>query len=237
MSRKEQRAGEIDLTHPTTRVRGTDGPLPGPSRLVIETRGGAILFVPPRGSVQTSARGGTGRDRRRAPCRRGNGSCAAGERGTRSVRRTNGGRRRGICRRLSGNAAETSRVSGFVARDSRGPARRRDGRVVEGGGLENRSGGNSTGGSNPSLSAILPSLEAHWAGKPSPRWGGRKGTLRGAAASRILRLRSPDGEMSEWFKERAWRARRRDERLQGSNPCLSARAAGAETLQCPVSGM
>ncbi len=37
--------------------------------------------------------------------------------------------------------------------------RRRDGRVVEGGGLENHCGGNSTGGSNPSLSAMFTSID------------------------------------------------------------------------------
>jgi hypothetical protein len=30
------------------------------------------------------------------------------------------------------------------------------------------------------------------------------------------------GEMSEWFKERAWKVRIRQKRIQGSNPCLSA---------------
>ncbi len=28
--------------------------------------------------------------------------------------------------------------------------------------------------------------------------------------------------MSEWFKERAWKVRIRQKRIQGSNPCLSA---------------
>ena len=31
------------------------------------------------------------------------------------------------------------------------------------------------------------------------------------------------GEMSEWSKERAWKVRKRHNRFQGSNPCLSAK--------------
>jgi hypothetical protein len=39
---------------------------------------------------------------------------------------------------------------------------RRDGRVVDGGGLENHCTGNGTGGSNPSLSANHHSLMLAW---------------------------------------------------------------------------
>ena len=34
------------------------------------------------------------------------------------------------------------------------------------------------------------------------------------------------GEMAEWSKARAWRARKRQKRFMGSNPILSARPKG-----------
>ncbi len=55
---------------------------------------------------------------------------------------------------------------------------RRDGRVVEGGGLENRCGGNLTGGSNPSLSASLS----------ASRRTGSRGRLGGRSAGPDLGL-------------------------------------------------
>ena len=50
------------------------------------------------------------------------------------------------------------------------PSERRDAGAAERTGLENRSRGNSTGGSNPPLSAIIQSLTAKPFNDPSHTW-------------------------------------------------------------------
>jgi hypothetical protein len=40
--------------------------------------------------------------------------------------------------------------------------------------------------------------------------------------------------MSEWFKERAWKVRIRQKRIQGSNPCLSATIISGEVAEWSI---